>query len=88
MFENTTWNKKSYTLFKEYLFSLKDEKYRKFNQRTVPTININEMIGIRIPVIRTIAKDIIKGDYIGFLDICDNEYFEETMIEGAIIRIN
>ena len=53
-----------YNKFIEYLFSLKDDEYKKFNQKIVKTDNI---IGIRLPILKNIAKTIAKNDYLSFI---------------------
>ena len=77
------WSKKDYQEFLEYLFSLKDSKYLSFNQKIITTNY--EMLGIRIPLLRKIAKEIGKGNYREFLKYCSNKYYEEIMIKGLII---
>lgn len=68
------------TLNKE-LFSLK--KDRKLKN---PFPNSCEVIGVPVPELRKIAKQIAKEDYIKFLEICPNNiYFEHQMIKGMVI---
>ncbi len=71
-----------YNKFIEYLFSLKDDEYQKFNQRIVKTNNI---IGIRLPILKNIAKIIAKGDYLSFIKNNKHQYFEEIMLHGLVI---
>lgn len=74
------WNEKTYEEFSWYLKSLKDDKYREFSQGLC--ISKYEMLGIRIPILRKIAKQIKD---ISFLDVVLNNYFEEVMLEGLVI---
>lgn len=46
----------------ELLFSLRDEKYREFNAKLIPTVPINRMIGVKTPELRKIADKIMKTD--------------------------
>ena len=46
---------------KDKLFELSDEKYKKFHSGLCP--NIDNIIGVRLPKLREIAKEIAKGDY-------------------------
>lgn len=73
---------KDYSKFIEYLFSLKDDEYRKFNQKIVKTDNI---IGIRLPILKTIAKTISKRDYLSFIKNNQHRYYEEIMLHGLVI---
>ena len=69
------WSKEQYQEFIKYLKSIKEDKYREFSMKLTPTKY--EILGIRIPKLRSIAKDIFKGNYQEFLILCGNEYFEE-----------
>lgn len=71
-----------YNKFIEYLFSLKDDEYKKFNQKIVKTDNI---IGIRLPILKNIAKIIAKNDYLIFIKNNKHQYSEEIMLHGLVI---
>ena len=71
-----------YNKFIEYLFSLKDDEYQKFNQKIVKTDNI---IGIRLPILKNIAKIIAKNDYLSFIKNNKHQYSEEIMLQGLVI---
>ena len=43
------------------------------------------MIGIKIPLLRKMAKEIAKGDIQSFLTILENKYYEEIMLKGFVI---
>jgi 3-methyladenine DNA glycosylase AlkD len=43
------------------------------------------MIGIRVPVMRSIAKEIAKTDIEEFLRCSTDKYYEEVMIQGLVI---
>lgn len=73
----------SYTFIRNELNSLVDEKYRKFHSSLCP--NSDNILGVRIPNLRKIAKEISKGDWRKFLEENKNEYYEETMLEGFVI---
>lgn len=74
---------KSYPEFISYLISIKDNNYRNFNFRICKTKY--EMLGIRLPILRKIAKDIVKSNYLEFLNVVKNNYYEEVMLEGLVI---
>ena len=73
---------KDYKKFIEYLFSLKDDEYRKFNQKIIKTDNI---IGIRLHILKNIAKNIAKVDYMSFIKNNQHQYYEEIMLHGLVI---
>ena len=77
------WTKEDYKKYLEYLKSLQDEKYRNFHQKLTATHY--EILGIRVPVQRKIAKEIRKGNIVEFLSFCENKYYEEVNIEGFVL---
>lgn len=80
--ENINWNKDNYKEFINYLFTLKDSKYKEFHSKLILQNNI---IGIRTPLLKEIAKKISKGDYKTFIKLNRHKYYEETIIHGLII---
>lgn len=76
-------NEKNYCELLEYMRDLSDERYRAFHSKLVP--NVNNIMGIRVPLMRKLSKEISKGDYEGFLKACGNKYYEETMLRGLVI---
>lgn len=77
------WTKETYELWREELVRMKDNKYYEFHRKLVPTTN--NLIGIRVPVLRQIAKDIAKVAPFEFLSIVSHTYYEEAMIHGFVI---
>ena len=78
------WNKDNYSKFVEYLISLKDEKYKEFHSSLVLNSKY-EMIGIRLPIMRDIAKEVAKTNIDDFLSLAQDKYYEEIMIQGLVI---
>lgn len=81
--KNIKWNKKSYKEFIKYLKSLKDDKYKVFHSKLTDTNY--EIIGIRVPIMRRIAKEINKTDIEKFFSLVGNTYYEEVFIEGIVL---
>lgn len=79
-----TWNEENYREFVKYLISLQDEKYKEFHSSLVLNSKY-DMIGIRLPIMRNIAKEIAKIDVEGFLKYTQNKYYEEIMLQGLVI---
>jgi len=70
------------------LFDNQDIKYREFNSKLIPNINKDKIIGVRIPIIRKIAKDIKDSNYIDmFLDELPHKYQEENILHGIILSM-
>ena len=68
------------------LFSNRDEKYRSFQSALIPTVAPERMIGVRTPVLRTVAKEIAADPFKEeFLNSLPHEYFEEDQLHFFII---
>ena len=68
---------------REMLFENQDVKYGDFHSKLIPGIDRGEIIGVRLPVIRKIAKKAALDD----LEI-NTFYYEEKMINGMVIEYN
>lgn len=77
------WNNFDYQEYLLYLQSLKDVKYQEFHKKL--TFTKYEIIGIRVPIQRKIAKEIFKGDFNSFLKLVGHKYYEEINIMGFVI---
>ena len=67
------------------LLELSDEKYRDFNKKLCPDTE-REMLGIRVPVLRKFAKEIVKeNNWEKFVKNDKVKYFEEVLLQGLII---
>ena len=65
------------------LFELQDLKYKEFHSGLCP--NVDNIIGVRVPKLREIAKEISKKDYDEFLKNVKDEYYEELVLHGLVI---
>lgn len=77
------WNQKEYSNYIEYLKSLREETYKQFHSKLTTTKY--EILGIRVPIQRKIAKEICKGDIVSFLECSKSLYYEEVMIKGFVL---
>lgn len=71
-----------YEKFLDYLKSKEDLEYKKFH---LSLKGANEMIGVRTPILRNIAKDISKNDYQNFIKSNTKKYYEECAILAYLI---
>lgn len=78
------FNKKAYQEFLEELHKMQDKEYQNFHKKLLKNDQIN-VIGIRVPKLRKIAKDIAKKDYKGYIKYCTHQTYEENLIHGLII---
>lgn len=67
------------------LETIAEEKYRLFSSKLIP--NINNVLGVRLPALRKIAKRLIENDQKEYLKISDFTYFEEVMLQGMMIGL-
>lgn len=77
-----SWNKNEYKEFLDYLFEISDTKYRDFQSGLGLG---NNVIGVRSPVMKKMAKDISKGNYREFLELLGSDYYEEITLYGLIV---
>ena len=82
-FRTTIWNEKTYQEFINYLYALSDDKYKKFNDKIV--ITKYKTIGVRVPILRNIAKEISKSDFKNLFEFTKKtDIFEVVFIEGVL----
>ena len=67
------------------LFSLQEMNVICYYEKVVP--NLNNVIGVRVPKLRKIAKAIVKENYIEYLNFDEDLYFEELIIQGMIVGL-
>lgn len=70
------------------LESLQEEKYGDFNRKLLP--GVEHILGIRLPVLRQIAKEIAREDVRTYLneaakEITRDSYYEEIMLQGLVL---
>ena len=67
------------------LFKLQDYKYREFQAKLIPSVNYDNVIGVRTPELRRYAKKLLKTDYHAFLNDLPHKYFDENQLHAFII---
>ena len=72
-------------MIKDKLLSLKDEEYLKFHINIVPNIEKDRIIGVRVPDIRKLAKELSKEEISSFLDDIPHFYQEENMLQSILL---
>lgn len=68
---------------RERLNKLANEEYKKFQSSLCP--NINDILGVRLPFLRELAKEIAKENPLDFLENYKCNFYEEKMIYGFVI---
>ncbi len=68
---------------KEVLYKHIDEKFKDFTSALIP--GSRPILGVRVPVLRKIAKEIAKGDWQTYLKEATEDSYEEVAIKGFVI---
>lgn len=71
----------------EELFKLQDLNYKNFTSKLIPNINKDVIIGVKIPLIRTLAKKINFEDAIKFINDLPHKYHEENILHTCLMNI-
>ena len=74
------------TRLQQQLFVLQDEEYRDFHSKLMPNIPKENVIGIRVPVLRKFAKEFAKSDEKEkFLKELPHRYYEENNLHMMLL---
>ena len=65
------------------LEEMAEKDYKEFSASLIP--GVENMLGIRIPILRDMAKKIAKEDWKSCMEWEDTVYFEETMLQGLVL---
>lgn len=65
------------------LFAYRDEQYANFSAKLIPNIDANSIIGVRAPILKSIAKTIGTNDK--FLQMLPHRWHEENMLHAYIL---
>ena len=71
------------------LFALRDEGYQKFHAALIPTVPNDRIIGVRIPVLRKLAREMATNrpqQVRAFLSVLPHGFYEEDMLHGLLIE--
>ena len=69
------------------LFKLQDLKYKEFSSKLIPNISKDKIIGVKIPLIRFLAKKIDNDNAIKFLNNLPHNYQEENILHACLMNI-
>lgn len=71
----------------ERMFELRDEKYAGFQAKLTPGIKPELFIGVRIPVLRSLAKEYYaEPEHEQFIKELPHKYYDENMLHGLLIE--
>lgn len=72
-----------YQQLQPLLISMAEESYQKFSSRLLP--GVDAILGVRIPLLRNLAKQLAAGDWKAYLETAGDDSFEEIMLQGMTI---
>lgn len=69
------------------LFELQDTEYKAFHSKLMPTVNPDKIIGVRVPELRKLSKELRKdGTGEQFIKYLPHTYYEEDNIHAFCIE--
>ena len=68
------------------LYEMQDLKYKEFDSSLCP--NVDNIIGVQVPKLRAIAKELVKEKQREYLELENIEYYEEKVIQGLMIGMS
>lgn len=70
---------------RQRLLALAEPGYRDFSASLLP--GVDNLLGVRLPQLRRVAKELSSDDWRGYLAAAQDEFFEETMLRGMVIGL-
>lgn len=79
----------------QQLLELKDDSYKEFHAKLIPTVEKAKIIGVRTPVLRKYAKELlkqaktdekVKEEVAQFMEQLPYMYYEENNLHGLLIE--
>ena len=67
------------------LRELADPKYRSFQAKLVPTVAEDSVLGVRIPDIRRLAKELDHSERAEFLSELPHRFYDENILHSAVL---
>ena len=67
---------------KKRLLELAEPEYREFHGKLLP--GVDDILGVRVPALRKLAKEIISSDWRAFLEENAGETYEERQLLGLV----
>lgn len=71
---------------RQKLYEIQDLKYKQFHSSLCP--NVDNIIGVRVPKLRNIAKELAKTNSKAYLELEDITFYEEKVIQGLLIGMS
>ena len=82
------------TKIQKILFENQNLKYRDFHSKLMPTVEKEKIIGVRIPILRSLAKDLYKNEPELVKEFFENssenhphEFYEENNLHAFFLEL-
>ena len=79
------FTQQDYAALSARLSAIAEEDYRIFTQKLTP--GAQHVLGVRLPMLRKIAKELLKGDWRAFLALAKDTTYEEIMLQGMVTAL-
>ena len=73
------------TNIQKQLFASQDKGYREFHSGLIPTIDKDTIIGVRVPALRKLAKELGEKTATTFLQNLPHKYYEENQLHAILL---
>ena len=74
------------TKVEDCLREMADEKYREFHSRLIPGVE-TIFYGVRVPALRKFARQLVKEDWRGFVELTKDSSYELNMLCGMVCAL-
>lgn len=75
------------TSIQSRLYALEDLKYKEFQCKLMPTVAPEQVIGVRTPELRKLAKELFKeSETAEFLNTLPHQYYDENNLHGFLVE--
>lgn len=71
---------------RKQLFEMQDNEYKAFHSSLIPNVNPERIIGVRVPQLRKLARDLNAEDSALFIKDLPHFYYEENNLHAFLIE--
>lgn len=61
--------------------------FRRFSLSLLPTLAPERLLGVRLPTLRRLAREIVRSDWRDYLQNASDRSFEEILLQGMVIGL-
>ncbi len=74
-------------ILRERLEALAEPAFRQFSLSLLPTLPPERLLGVRLPALRRLAHEIVRGNWRDYLQNASDQSFEEILLQGMVIGL-